>query len=357
MANEALVRKLCQRLSLRPGPTLLKEMALFLRIPESEVRDTCKSLENDGLVTFSGDTVTAVPWWDLDRIELFLNVPLLPQDTFARYTRGIDSLSRRLRNLGFPVIRPNTNETLLDVLLDPGAIFVLAGVASAIAAFAGYVVKSRLSPRIELKAIRRTADGSEVLLDISANTAEEVLAAFESLTATLRGCHGISAEAPPNLNQLGPTVFISYRRADTEGIAGRIYDHLRFRFGPDHVFMDVESILPGVDFREVLRTAVARCNVLLAIIGKSWLKCEADGKCRLDDPNDYVRVEVETALRRAITVIPVLIGSASMPKEGELPLPLAALAHRHSFQIDPGANFRSHVSDLSERLRACLQQR
>src|SRR2546427_12312485 len=107
-------------------------------------------------------------------------------------------------------------------------------------------------------------------------------------------------------------LFISYRRDDSAGLTGRIYDRLQAHFGAEAVFMDVDSIPFGVDFRHYLTDAVAKCKVLLAIIGERWLSADASGHRRVDDRNDFVRIEVSTALARRMTVIPVLLGRTPM---------------------------------------------
>src|SRR5580700_7137111 len=105
----------------------------------------------------------------------------------------------------------------------------------------------------------------------------------------------------------GGGIFISYRRQETSHLAGRLYDRLADRFGESQVFIDVDTIEPGVDFAEEIFRAVAACNVLLAIIGPTWLTAADErGHRRLDDPNDIVRLEVEAALARAVRVIPIL---------------------------------------------------
>src|SRR6266550_4238978 len=94
-------------------------------------------------------------------------------------------------------------------------------------------------------------------------------------------------------------IFLSYRRTDTGGHAGRLYDALSARFGAEQVFMDVDTILIGVDFTEAVREAVAKCDVFLALIGKQWLSSDdGTGQRRIDVPDDYLRVEVEAALKR-----------------------------------------------------------
>ena len=129
-------------------------------------------------------------------------------------------------------------------------------------------------------------------------------------------------------------IFISYRRDDAEGQAGRLFEDLEERFGKASVFMDVTGIEPGRDFRKVIEQQVASCGVLLAIIGKDWLNAtDADGRRRLDDPADFVRLETAAALRRDIPVIPVLVRGAKMPRAEQLPEVLADLSFRNSVEL------------------------
>ena len=116
-----------------------------------------------------------------------------------------------------------------------------------------------------------------------------------------------------------PKVFISYRREDTAALAGRIYDRLSLHFGRASVFMDIDTIPFGVDFRQHINEVVSQCDVLLALIGDRWAGVLPDGERRLDDPADFVRMEIETALNRGILVVPLLIGRVSMPSTTELP--------------------------------------
>jgi hypothetical protein len=123
-------------------------------------------------------------------------------------------------------------------------------------------------------------------------------------------------------------VFISYRREDSAGYTGRLYDSLRARFGDDNVFLDVSGIDSGRKFADVIQGAIHSCDVLLAVIGPEWLTCAASGRRRIDDPGDLVRTEIVTALDAAIRVIPVLVGGAAPPAVSALPpalQPLAAL--------------------------------
>jgi hypothetical protein len=122
-------------------------------------------------------------------------------------------------------------------------------------------------------------------------------------------------------------IFISYRREDGSGQAGRLSDRLVRRFGDARVFMDVDDIAAGADFARVLEARLAECSVLLAVIGPRWLALrDAQGQRRIDDAQDYVRIEIATALALGKRVIPVLVGGAVLPAQTELPEPLRPLA-------------------------------
>jgi hypothetical protein len=130
----------------------------------------------------------------------------------------------------------------------------------------------------------------------------------------------------------GPKLFISYRREGTAMHAGRLYDTIAARHGERNVFMDLE-MAPGVDFVERITSAVGACRVLLVVIGPQWAG-ERDGRPRIADPADFVRLEVETALRAAdVTVIPVLVEGARMPAPEELPPELQPLARRNAIEL------------------------
>jgi class 3 adenylate cyclase/tetratricopeptide (TPR) repeat protein len=130
-------------------------------------------------------------------------------------------------------------------------------------------------------------------------------------------------------------IFISYRRGDAAGHAGRLYDRLREHFGAERIFIDVEAIEPGVDFVGRIEDAVGACEILLALIGRSWAAAaHPDGRRRLHDPADIVRLEIAAALRRHVPVIPVLVGAAEMPRPEELPDPLVPLARHNATRID-----------------------
>ena len=130
------------------------------------------------------------------------------------------------------------------------------------------------------------------------------------------------------------SIFLSYRREDTEGQAGRLYDDLVAAFGSDSVFMDVAAIQPGRDFRKSIDQSLSSCGVFLSLIGKSWLTAkDTSGQRRLDDPADFVRIETGAALKRDIPVIPVLVQGASAPKPEQLPDDLKELAFRNAVEL------------------------
>src|SRR5271170_5793188 len=129
-------------------------------------------------------------------------------------------------------------------------------------------------------------------------------------------------------------IFVSYRREDAEGEAGRLFDDLVNHFGEDSVFLDVAAIEVGRDFRKAIDDSVSTCGVLLAIIGKGWLDAKNDaGDRRLDDPSDFVRLETASALKRDIPVIPVLVHGAKMPREDQLPEDLKDLSYRNGLEL------------------------
>jgi hypothetical protein len=131
-------------------------------------------------------------------------------------------------------------------------------------------------------------------------------------------------------------IFMSYRRDETAYPAAWLFDRLASQFGRHQVFKDVDSIEPGDDFAEVITTAVESCDVLLALIGRHWLTiADQDGLPRLDDPDDFIRLEIEAALTRNVRVIPILVDGARMPGAEKLPPSLAGLARRQALELSP----------------------
>jgi uncharacterized membrane protein YhaH (DUF805 family) len=149
-------------------------------------------------------------------------------------------------------------------------------------------------------------------------------------------------------------IFINYRRGDDQAAAGRLYDRLLQHFDREQLFMDVDAIEPGVDFVKSLDEQVAVCIAFIAVIGPRWLDARNnDGTPRLDNPTDYVRVEIESALKRDIRVIPVLVDGASMPRPSELPPSLQALARRNAVEI-AHHRFAADCDDLARHIKRAL---
>ena len=151
-------------------------------------------------------------------------------------------------------------------------------------------------------------------------------------------------------------ILISYRREDSADVTGRIYDRLVQKFGRETVFKDVDSIPLGVDFRTFLDEQVAKCEVFLAVIGRDWMKKQGSkGKSRLEDPGDFVRIEIESALKRQIPVIPVLVRGASIPPAEQLQTSIQDLSYRNGFVVRPDPDFHRDMDRLIDYLKLQIQ--
>lgn len=152
-------------------------------------------------------------------------------------------------------------------------------------------------------------------------------------------------------------IFICYRREDAAGHAGRLRDRLAGVFGDSQVFLDIDQVKIGEDFVDRMTSVVGSCRALLVVIGQRWLDCrDVHGRRRLDDPDDYVRVEIGTALRKApqIIILPVLVQGATMPREEDLPRELHALSRRSAL-VAPDERWRSEIDRLVESLESLIQ--
>jgi hypothetical protein len=144
-----------------------------------------------------------------------------------------------------------------------------------------------------------------------------------------------------------PVIFISYRRTDSQDVTGRIYDRLVSKHSPKQVFKDVDNIPLGVTFPMHIKQMLMKANVVLVVIGPSWVSATDEaGRRRLEDPNDFVRLEVETALRSNIPVIPVLVSNARMPHANELPASLKSLTSRNGMAVRPDPDFNNDIQRL-----------
>jgi TIR domain len=153
-------------------------------------------------------------------------------------------------------------------------------------------------------------------------------------------------------------ILIFYRREDSTSATGRIYDRLVEAFDRDSVFKDVDSIPPGNDFRTYIAEQLGKCRVCLAVIGRDWMKTRS-GKKRLDDPDDFVRLEIESALKRKkqdkIVLIPLLVEGASMPSAKQLPQSIEDLSYLHAFTIRDDPHFNNDMNELINRLKGHIR--
>ncbi|MEM1150979.1 MAG: toll/interleukin-1 receptor domain-containing protein [Pseudomonadota bacterium] len=150
-------------------------------------------------------------------------------------------------------------------------------------------------------------------------------------------------------------LFISYRRSDSADFSGRVADFFEYRYPDVRVFFDMVAIEPGEDFVKAIERRIASSEVVLAMIGETWLSAaDSAGKRRLDDPGDFVRLELASALSTGTRIIPVLLENARMPGEDELPEPLKGLA-RCNAQFIRGQAFKRDAEHLGEFIREFLQ--
>jgi|GEM_PF-2130241 len=151
-------------------------------------------------------------------------------------------------------------------------------------------------------------------------------------------------------------IAISYRREDSTPIAGRLYDRLQNEFGKKNVLMDFDSIPYGVDFRDQIKQMIDRSDLVVAIIGPEWFGQRKRKSRRIDDPADFVRLEITYALRRGVPIIPVLINDTLMPKAADLPPDIEGLAFRNAINLDTGIDFHHHADRLIGGIRALLNR-
>ncbi len=158
----------------------------------------------------------------------------------------------------------------------------------------------------------------------------------------------------PGQTHIMPGVFISYRREDSAAYAGRLFDILSAEFGADNTFMDVDDIKGGDDFTTVIERKLSVSDAMVAVIGEHWLSVtDPNGGRRLDNPNDFVRMEISKALQRGIRVIPVLVGGATLPHPSDLPADLQALCERQAMEIRD-TRFHDDAKELIDVLHGTL---
>jgi hypothetical protein len=151
-----------------------------------------------------------------------------------------------------------------------------------------------------------------------------------------------------------PTILISYRRADTAAITGRIFDRLTSYYGEESVFMDIDNIPFGVDFRSKILDTLKRTDIVLAVIGSNWIGADATGSARINEPTDAVRLEIETALAQKTPIIPVLVDGAKMPAKDAVPDQFGDFVYLNAADVAIGRDFRTHVDRLIEAIDLTL---
>ena len=176
-------------------------------------------------------------------------------------------------------------------------------------------------------------------------------------SSDLRGKHPTESEIVRVPSRRGkPKVFVSYRREDSADVSGRIFDRLVQAVDWAQFYKDVDSIPFGIDFRKHFQEMVSSCDVMLVVVGDRWLSSTtASGTRRLDDPKDFVRIELETALQRDVPVIPVLVRGASVPNEADLPPTLSTFAYRNALAVRADPDFHRDMDRLILSLKVCLE--
>ena len=154
----------------------------------------------------------------------------------------------------------------------------------------------------------------------------------------------------PKYRYVMSLVFLSYRRADTQDFAGRVYDKICSRYRPHDVFFDVNAIPFGVDFREYIEQEIEKAKVVIALLGSKWLGGDDAHNRMLEDIADYVRIEIEIALRQDKPVIPLLVGEAEMPRAEEIPESIHDFLYLNACTIDSGPNFHATMERLLDRI-------
>jgi hypothetical protein len=149
------------------------------------------------------------------------------------------------------------------------------------------------------------------------------------------------------------TVFISYRRRDTAQLVGRVCERLRAYYGAENIFLDIDDLPYGVDFRAQVQATLARSDVLVAVIGSGWRAANGEA-VRLDQPDDPVRVEIELALEAGIPVLPVLVDGAQMPPASQVPASLQPLVYLNALPLSSGVNYDTDVNRVIEALDRAL---
>ncbi|MEO7134543.1 MAG: toll/interleukin-1 receptor domain-containing protein, partial [Vicinamibacterales bacterium] len=165
----------------------------------------------------------------------------------------------------------------------------------------------------------------------------------------------LNSTLPADRTRAVPSIFVCYRREDTQDAAGRLHDRLVDAFGPERVFMDIDSVPLGIDFVEHVAEQIGKCSAVIVMIGKQWHTIkDKKRRRRLDNEDDLVRAEIRSALQQKIAVIPVTVQNAAMPQAEDLPDDIRLLARRNGIQLD-SARWRTDVDRLIKELDRVMQ--
>lgn len=151
-------------------------------------------------------------------------------------------------------------------------------------------------------------------------------------------------------------VFVSYRREDSEAITGRLCDRLKQAFGSDQVFVDIDDIPLGKNFVELIRETLKECQIVLVVIGRKWPGRHVKGRSRLEDPNDFVRMEMQLALSTSMAILPILVAGARMPAAADLPEDVRAISNLNAAPLDAGRDFHQHADKIISAIGAIVAQ-
>lgn len=159
-----------------------------------------------------------------------------------------------------------------------------------------------------------------------------------------------------NTSKISEQIFICYRREDSADNVDRIYERLSTECDPGKLFWDIESIPAGVQFSRYIKQTLSRCSVVLVVIGRDWLEIRSDdGRRRLEDPKDQLRIEIETSLGIPdLPIIPVLVRSALMPSAEAIPESIRELAHRNGLRVRPSTDFEPDMLRLIQKIREAI---
>lgn len=289
---------------------------------------------------------------NLSGSQLSIKIDLILMDALMPDIDGVEACRRikqqvHLRDIPIIMLTRDNNINNLKEAFSAGVMDYIVKPVNAVELLAR--VASAMTLKEEMD--RRTAEMQSALEQLKQKRGSETDSAVPpgllTETFTSHG-DGVITASSGTSNK----IFICYRREDSADVTGRIYDRLIQQFGREMVFLDVDQIPPGVDFRIYLDEQVARCDVFLVVIGQEWIKKRGSkGKSRLEDSGDFVRIEVESALQRKIPLIPVIVKGARMPEVQRLPVSIQNLPYRNGVVVRADPDFHRDMDRLIEFIK------